>query len=537
IPDTSQAGIGVSAETLEMDKIYTLTAKVRGLGEFQPYIMYGGDIGNFGLYDSCGVPSQMINSDTDFVDIKYTFTLKGKDPMEQYAFAVLTTEAAGNWLEIKKDSLKLEAGNVSTAWTPAPEDQATVADVSSQFTQLQTDINLRVKAGDVINQINISPESILIAGQKVHITGQTSIDNAVIKDAMIANVKADKITAGTLNAANVNVINLNANNITTGTIRGANLSMNLNTGEVTFQKGRIHSVSNNIDINVDEGYVSVANNKTRVLLKNGGIQFVQPNIFDLQTSPYMSIANSGSAQGIFNGASIIGRDFLALANSANNSNMFTFPLGIETFAGISFGNSGTWGPTKIGGADRGILLSGGAKMSTDTGDIFGSSPNILVGSDSGGSAFGNRIAINGDFVHIISAYKRTASGSANVIVAADGALVRSTSASKYKTDIIRTNATDYGEKLLNLPTATWTDIAETKRYQDNPTTQPKPTRNFGMIAEDLAEAGLEMLVVRGADGELEGINYDRIGPALIPVIAKLKNEVETLKQQLEGKTA
>ncbi|MCS8617856.1 hypothetical protein EFE01_09100 [Latilactobacillus curvatus] len=457
--------------------------------------------------------------------------------MEQYAFAVLTTEAAGNWLEIKKDSLKLEAGNVSTAWTPAPEDQATVADVSSQFTQLQTDINLRVKAGDVINQINISPESILIAGQKVHITGQTSIDNAVIKDAMIANVKADKITAGTLNAANVNVINLNANNITTGTIRGANLSMNLNTGEVTFQKGRIHSVSNNIDINVDEGYVSVANNKTRVLLKNGGIQFVQPNIFDLQTSPYMSIANSGSAQGIFNGASIIGRDFLALANSANNSNMFTFPLGIETFAGISFGNSGTWGPTKIGGADRGILLSGGAKMSTDTGDIFGSSPNILVGSDSGGSAFGNRIAINGDFVHIISAYKRTASGSANVIVAADGALVRSTSASKYKTDIIRTNATDYGEKLLNLPTATWTDIAETKRYQDNPTTQPKPTRNFGMIAEDLAEAGLEMLVVRGADGELEGINYDRIGPALIPVIAKLKNEVETLKQQLEGKTA
>ncbi|WP_275781952.1 gp58-like family protein, partial [Latilactobacillus curvatus] len=404
---------------------------------------------------------------------------------------------------------------------------------SSQITQMKADINLRVKAGDVINQINISPEGILIDGKKVHITGLTRIDNAVIEDAMIANVTADKITAGTLNAANVDVINLNANNITTGTIKGDNLSMNLNTGEVAFQKGRIHSVSNNIDINVDEGYVSVANNKTRVLLKNGGIQFVQPNIFDLQTSPYMSIANSGSAQGIFNGASIIGRDFLALANSANNSNMFTFPLGIETFAGISFGNSGTWGPTKIGGADRGILLSGGAKMSTDTGDIFGSSPNILVGSDSGGSAFGNRIAINGDFVHIISAYKRTASGSANVIVSEDGALVRSTSASKYKTDIIRTNIPDYGDKLLELPTATWTDIAETKRYRDDPVNQIKPTRNFGMIAEDLADAGLEMLVVRGTDGELEGINYDRIGPALIPVIAKLKNKIEKLEQKLE----
>lgn len=428
--------------------------------------------------------------------------------------------------------IKLEM-NSHTPWTPALEDETT----KSQITQLASDINLRVQKGDVINQINISPESILIAGQKVHITGQTSIDNAVIKDAMIEDIKADKITAGTLNAANVNVINLNANNITTGTLKGTNLSLNLNTGEVTFQKGRIHSASNNIDINVDEGYVSVANNKTRVLLKDGGIQFIQPNLFDPQTSPYMSIANSGSAQGIFNGASIIGRDFLALANSANNSNMFTFPTGIETFAGISFGNSGTWGPTKIGGAERGILLSGGAKMSTQTGDIFGSSPNILVGSDSGGSAFGNRIAINGEYVHIMSAYRHTDSGSANVVVTADGALVRSTSASKYKTDIIRTNVTDYGDKLLNLPTATWTDIAETKRYRDDPTTQPEPTRNFGMIAEDLAEAGLEMLVVRGTDGELEGINYDRIGPALIPVIAKLKNEVETLKQKIGGKSA
>lgn len=124
----------------------------------------------------------------------------------------------------------------------------------SQITQLSTDINLRVQKGDVINQINISPESILIAGQKVHITGKTSIDNAVIKDAMIANIKADKITAGTLNAANVNVINLNANNITTGTLKGANLSMNLNTGQVVFQKGYITSADGRIRFDLDSNY-------------------------------------------------------------------------------------------------------------------------------------------------------------------------------------------------------------------------------------------------------------------------------------------
>lgn len=392
---------------------------------------------------------------------------------------------------------------------------------------------------NVISQINISPESILIAGQKVHITGQTSIDNAVIKDAMIADVKADKITAGTLNAANVNVINLNANNITTGTIKGANLSMNLNTGEVVFQKGRIHSASNNIDVNIDQGYLSTASNDTRAMLKEGQLQLVQPTIFDNSKDPYLQISNSiGGAS--FNGANIIARDYLVLANRANSDGFFNAPLdGPETFAGLAVGKTSAdrWKPTRIGGAERGIIMRGGTAYKIDSSFMYKSSPEIFVGTDEAGLNPSDRIYINGSYVHIKSAYWRTASGSANLMVAQDGALVRSTSASKYKTDIVRTNKSDYGDKLLNLPTATWTDIAETKRYQDNPTTQAKPTRNFGMIAEDLADAGLEMLVVRGKDGELEGINYDRIGPALIPVIAKLKNEVETLKQQLEGKTA
>lgn len=456
-----------------------------------------------------------------------SFTYAGATGYDQLEikFSPYANKPINVWLA----ELKLEAYQ-QTPWTPAIEDGAT----TSQITQLSNMINLRVQKGDVINQINISPESILIAGQKVHITGQTSIDNAVIKDAMIADIKADKITAGTLNAANVNVINLNANNITTGTIKGANLSLNLNTGEVVFQHGRIHSTSNNVDVNIDQGYLSVADSVNRVLLKGGQMQFVAPNLFDNQTNPYLSISNSGGGQGLF-GGQIVGRDFLSLANSANNTGFFDNSLGIETFAGISFGKAnGTWRPTKIGGADRGIMLVGGASMPSN---MFGDSPSIIIGANKNLQTTGNRIVINGEYIHAKSVYEKTSSASANVVVNSDGALVRSTSASKYKTDIIRANATDYGDKLLNLPTATWIDIAETKRYQDNPTTQPKPTRNFGMIAEDLADAGLEMLVVRGTDGELEGINYDRIGPALIPVIAKLKNEVETLKQQLEAETA
>lgn len=70
------------------------------------------------------------------------------------------------------------------------------------LTQLNDAINLRVKADDVVNQINISKESILIDGNKVHITGKTTIDNNVIIGKMLAAhaVTADKMDVSSLSA-------------------------------------------------------------------------------------------------------------------------------------------------------------------------------------------------------------------------------------------------------------------------------------------------------------------------------------------------
>ena len=87
--------------------------------------------------------------------------------------------------------MKLERGNVATDWSPAPEDQATVADVSSQFTQLQNDINLRVKTGDLVSQIDVNTKRILLDGASTYITNTTHIDTGVIKTAMIADAAID----------------------------------------------------------------------------------------------------------------------------------------------------------------------------------------------------------------------------------------------------------------------------------------------------------------------------------------------------------
>lgn len=86
--------------------------------------------------------------------------------------------------EITIENFMMSKGNQYVDFQPAPESMASQA----QFTVLSNEIGLRVKQGDVVNQINVSTEGILIDGKKTHITGQTTIDSAVIKTAHIDNL-------------------------------------------------------------------------------------------------------------------------------------------------------------------------------------------------------------------------------------------------------------------------------------------------------------------------------------------------------------
>lgn len=96
-----------------------------------------------------------------------------------------------------------------------------------------------------------------------------------------ASLSADKITSGALDAGKVNVINLNANNIASGTINGQNLKINLNTGEILFQKGKIASTNGLLNINVDDGTMSVTNDlKEGAFFKNGNIELTNFSLWN-----------------------------------------------------------------------------------------------------------------------------------------------------------------------------------------------------------------------------------------------------------------
>ncbi|MFL2069123.1 phage tail spike protein [Leuconostoc mesenteroides] len=152
--------------------------------------------------------------------------------------------------------MKLEEGNVPTAWTPAPEDTvAAIAQVkitadginnfvrdssgnissdfqtalsktsiitgstlassiqkqtSSQISSAITDNN-----GKIISLINQDSSGVQIAGKNLAITADTTVDgNFWAKQVNAVRVNATNITAGTLNASDVNIINLDVNSLT-----------------------------------------------------------------------------------------------------------------------------------------------------------------------------------------------------------------------------------------------------------------------------------------------------------------------------------
>ncbi|MCZ2327496.1 phage tail spike protein [Limosilactobacillus fermentum] len=388
-----------------------------------------------------------------------------------------------------------------------------------------------VTGGNIMAQINMSAGTTLIQNNKIYMDADSTIfsGKAFIPSAAISNLSADKITTGTLNAGLINVINLNASSITTGTINGANLKIDLNNGEVQFKRGRITSIANTLNINIDTGTMSVTDGVNNgVYFANGELKLMDDPLNITGTPKYGGLRRSAHIWSPGSAGAELHSPNGVFVGSDNYNGAFAGGSGIDgTSSGAALAVDKD-GSATLNGANI-VSVSGGRAY--DIGYSMKNRPAIILGKSQSGWNPGDRTFIQGAFVHIESAYRNTNGASPNVYVAPDGALVRSTSASKYKTDIQRSYVSDYGERLLELPTATWMDKAETERYVDGES-QDKPVRHFGMIAEDLADAGLEMLVSRGQDGELEGIQYDRIGPALIPVIKQLQDKVNKLEEKL-----
>lgn len=217
------------------------------------------------------------------------------------------------WAGLFMTELDFYEGTNDRKWQPSPDDPSEALEaVKTQVTQLAGSWAVKNlnSNGDVLNSINVLADGTnRIDGRLTHITGQTKIDNAVIKDGMIANLNADKITGGTIDASQINVINVNAGNVLAGTLTG-----------MTVRGGRIEGLNGKMYIDLQNSQYNVLNNEATIR-----------RIDDTNSSQFIKLTKSGFIAERFRDSNAA---LMVLGTNHNKDPKEVERHDNETFAGI-----------------------------------------------------------------------------------------------------------------------------------------------------------------------------------------------------------
>nr|DAM89415.1 MAG TPA: tail protein [Caudoviricetes sp.] len=259
------------------------------------------------IFDKTGSPA--FNSDRA---IKKSFSFNTGAFDEGYLLFNYQGNPNG-WSGLFMTELDFYEGSADRLWQPSPDDSAEpIEAVRTQVTQLAGSWAVRNlnNEGDVLNSINVLADGTnRIDGRLTHITGQTKIDNAVIKDGMIANLNADKIVGGTIDASQINVINVNAGNVLAGTLTG-----------MTVRGGRIEGLNGKMYIDLQNSQYNVLNNEATIR-----------RIDDTNSSQFIKLTKSGFVAEQFRDSNAA---LMVLGTNHNKDPKEVERHDNETFAGI-----------------------------------------------------------------------------------------------------------------------------------------------------------------------------------------------------------
>lgn len=136
----------------------------------------------------------------------------------------------------------------------------------------------------------------------------------------------------------------------------------------------------------------------------------------------------------------------------------------------------------------------------------------------------------------------TTTSAANCYVNTSGTLYRSTSSRKNKL-AIEDLSEDRDDLILSLRARTWFDRQQAEDMSHAVSDEvdgvvcenenlTELRRIPGMVAEEVEEVGLTEFVQYGTNGEVEGLMYDRLGVALIPIVARQRDRIVALENTL-----
>nr|DAT68843.1 MAG TPA: Neck appendage protein [Caudoviricetes sp.] len=139
------------------------------------------------------IPSPQITSKYK----RFTFTFTLSDDVENLNLMLYGEK--GKTINLYVTDVQLERGSVATDYKEAPEDtEEAIRTVQTQLAGSWSVQNIN-SAGDIISGINLGADGRnRVIGKSFHITGETLIDNAVIKSAMVDKLKTANFEAGSV---------------------------------------------------------------------------------------------------------------------------------------------------------------------------------------------------------------------------------------------------------------------------------------------------------------------------------------------------
>ena len=244
----------------------------------------------------------------------------------------------------------------------------------------------------------------------------------------------------------------------------------------------------------------------------GGVSAVGGNITGLssgncgvnETSPGGSLQVTAYAAGV--------KGFIVKAAASQTANLFEAQNSSGT-ALVSISSAGAISTSSTLSTTGGITCGGTFTINTNA--ITSSTDiNLTPGSTADRVIFNNL---------------GTTGTSANAVFGSNGGLVKSTSSLRYKTDI---------ETLDPSAAEAVFDALRAVRYKSLASEDPQDVKFYGLVAEEVAE--VEPMLVAWAnipsvsETELvpDGVNYDRLGVLLIPIVQKQRQKIAELEARL-----
>ncbi len=373
--------------------------------------------------------------------------------------------------------------------------------------------------------LNVGSGKTLAVAGTLTVSGTSSFTNGTSIQGLTVGRGAGAVSTNTAVGASALAANTSgANNIAVGSQAG----LSNTTGSQNTAIGRVSLYTNTTgNNNTSLGYESLNRNTTgsdNIAIGYDTMYFNTTGGSNVGIGREALLNNTTASNNTAVGYQAGYANTTGLANTflGNKAGLANTTSSDSTIVGYESGYSTTGTANTFVGSQAGYFITSGAK-NTILGRYNGNqggldirtASNYIVLSDGDGNP---RLFLQADgSLRCLGVYNNAAAASNAVNVDASGNVYRSTSALKYKT-----NVRDLEDIDINLFRAV--------RYNSNCAIDNPDQDHFGLIADEVDAAGITELVNYGADGEVEGFQYERLTVVLLKAMQTLKAEFDAYKE-------